>query len=346
MKANRNNEPQVGQDEAYASLMVLRNNDTEAVKQEIADINEDLGEEIEEQPWSYIFANKSILRRLIIACMLQWLQQLSGINALLGMGPTILASAVPRDQLDPLVGTTWINICNLVFTVIMAAVIDIYGRRVLLLAGAMGMCVFMFISAYLANAIDSAEEGANVSTQGWILFFCLCSYMASFAIGWGGVPWVYPSEIFPMDVKEKCLSVSVFCQWLANFAIATGVPFQLNILGTSGTFVFFGICLVFGVIYVFFQIPETKGVKMEDMDSLFSAEGNLDIVYDGAKDETNTVSFGVKARRPSQSGTSGGESFSEMTPGGGRRGSTASGTPKKRTSSRIVKGPGASFTLS
>jgi len=347
MKANRLGTPEIGQEEARKSLMILRNNDTEAVKEEIADINEDLAEDIEEKPWSYILQNKSILRRLIIASMLQWLQQLSGINALLGMGPTILAS-IPRDQrpIDPLVGTTIINICNLVFTVVMAGIIDVLGRRALLLAGAVGMCIFMLSAAYLAAIIEGADDGQDISAAGMGLFLCLCAYMASFALGWGGVPWVYPSEIFPMDVKEKCLSVSVFFQWLANFAIATGVAFQLNILGTSGTFIFYGVCLIFAVIYVFFQIPETKGVKMEDMDALFgSAEEALQIVYDGDKSSSYACSVDSKPKRASQVAADG-ESFSDMTPGGGRT-SISSNTPggRQRKSSRIVKGPGASFTL-
>lgn len=231
----------------------------------------------------------------------------------------------------------------------MASIIDIYGRRVLLLLGAVGMCIFMLLAAYLAGVLepDNPNRPEDPTTYGNVLFFSLCAYMASFALGWGGVPWVYPSEIFPMDVKEKCLSVSVFFQWLANFVIAVGIGMQLNLWGTALTFTFYGVCLVFAVFYVFFQIPETKGVKMEDMDALFgSSEEASKIVYDNANSSSFACSVDAKPRRASQS-AAGGESFSEMTPGNARRGSnsSASNTPKQRTSSRLVKGPGASFTL-
>jgi len=351
IKANRANTPEVGQEEAYKSLMILRNNDTEAVKEEIQDINESLADNVEEKPWSFILANKSLVRRLVIASMLQWLQQFSGINALLGMGPTILASSVPKDQLDPLVGATWINVFNLIFTVVMAGVIDMLGRRILLLAGAVGMTFFMLVASYTAAQIgrlQSEDSAADVSSYGWIMFFCLCAYISSFAIGWGGVPWVYPSEIFPMDVKEKCLSISVGFQWFANWAIATLVAIQLNVLGNSGTFLFYGICLIFAVVYVFFQIPETKGVKMEDMDALFGAgEEASKIVYDGGNTNSFSCSVDAKPRRPSQVGSQGGgASFSEMTPSGRRDSSYGSqNTPKNRGGSRVMKGPGASFTL-
>jgi len=349
MKANRLGTPEVGQKEAYDSLMVLRNNDTEAVKEEIQDINESLADDFEEKPWSYIFGNKTVVRRLIIASMLQWLQQFSGINALLGMGPTICA--ILKEQMDPLVGATIINVCNLIFTVFMAVVIDMFGRRILLLAGAAGMAVFMLVAAYFATTIENLQEldpppadlQDQINPNAWTMFFCLCAYISFFAIGWGGVPWVYPSEIFPMDVKEKCLSVSVAFQWLANSFIAFIVPLQLNLLGQGGTFIFYGVCLVFATAYVFFQIPETKGVKMEDMDALFgSSEEATKIVYDGQAGSF-ACSVDQKARRPSQVAAAGGASFSEMTPS--RRGSEASGTPKQRSGSRVMKGPGASFTL-
>jgi len=102
---------------------------------------------------------------------------------------------------------------------------------------------------------------------------------------------------------------------------------------------------MFAVVYVFFQIPETKGVKIEDMDALFgSSEEASKIVYDGANTNSFSCSVDNKPRRPSQVGSQGAASFSEMTPSG-RRDSAGGTTPKKRASSRVMKGPGASFTL-
>merc|ERR1712048_1544385 len=198
----------------------------------------------EEKSWSYILGNKSIMRRIVVASMLQWLQQFSGINAVLGYGPSIFADAgVP---LDPLFAQTVTNVVNFVFTIIMAYIIDILGRRILLLAGAVGMCISMLTAALMAQWVKQGQaEGTNTVTYGWCLFIAVNAFMASFAIGWGGVPWVYPSEIFPMDCKEKALSVSVFFQWFANFFIATIVPIQMNWVGAPGTFAFYGICLVF-----------------------------------------------------------------------------------------------------
>merc|ERR1712070_1275334 len=104
-----------------------------------------------------------------------------------------------------------------------------------------------------------------------------------------------------------------------------------NVLGNSGTFLFYGVCLMFAVVYVFFQIPETKGVKIEDMDALFgSAEEALKIVYDGGNTNSFSCNVDTRPRRASQpgsqAGSQGGASFSEMTPQG-RRDSLGNNTP-------------------
>jgi hypothetical protein len=72
-----------------------------------------------------------------------------------------------------------------------------------------------------------------------------------------------------MDVKERALSISVCMQWLANFVIAEIVPAQVKLLHADGTFLFYAVCCLvsFGLVYAF--VPETKGVALEDMDSIF-----------------------------------------------------------------------------
>lgn len=155
------------------------------------------------------------------------------------------------------------------------AVIDRLGRRALLLAAAACMLIFMSTSAFLAYYMDALDEGDHTRvTIGWTLLGCICMYMCSFAIGWGGVPWVYPSEIFPMECKDRALSTSVFSQWAANFLIAYIVPQQVRFMKVSGTLLFYAACLAGALVYVFVSVPETKGVALEDMGQLFPGSIN------------------------------------------------------------------------
>eukprot|EP00929_Paragymnodinium_shiwhaense_P092819 TRINITY_DN52824_c0_g1_i1.p1 TRINITY_DN52824_c0_g1~~TRINITY_DN52824_c0_g1_i1.p1 ORF type:complete len:213 (+),score=37.12 TRINITY_DN52824_c0_g1_i1:37-639(+) len=100
--------------------------------------------------------------------------------------------------------------------------------------------------------------------------------MLSFAIAWGGVPWVYPSEIFPMKVKEKALASSVCSQWSANFVIAYVIPQQVEVMKVTGTFLFYSICLGLAFLLVYEMVPETAGVTLEGMENLFSGKLRVD----------------------------------------------------------------------
>mmetsp|Transcript_23915 Transcript_23915/g.80732 ORF Transcript_23915/g.80732 Transcript_23915/m.80732 type:complete len:294 (+) Transcript_23915:785-1666(+) len=198
------------------------------------------------------------------------MQQLTGVNAILSYGPAIFQTAeVPLSALACAVVT---NSFNLVGTIVMMLVIDRLGRRFLLLVGAAAMFLFMSLSAVLAYNISSATEDSPYrATMGWCLLACICLYMASFAVAWGGVPWVYPSEIFPMSVKEKAMSTSVCSQWSANFLIAYIVPLQVQSWDVYGTFFFYTCCLAVTFCLVYALIPETNGLELEQMDALFGS---------------------------------------------------------------------------
>merc|ERR1740138_1638422 len=161
---------------------------------------------------------------------------------------------------------TIINVCNIFGTIVMLIVIDVYGRRPLLLVGAAGMGLFMTSAAVLDYMIEEDMGGSGKATM---LLSCLCGYITFFGVGWGGVAWVYPSEIFPMDVKEKAMSTSVGSQWLANFVVAFIVPLQVKMMKAWGTFAFYAVCLVVNFVAVYCFVPETKGVVLEDMDNIF-----------------------------------------------------------------------------
>merc|ERR1719401_676975 len=133
------------------------------------------------------------------------------------------------------------------------------------------------------------EEKDQTNGTGSTLLAILCGYIISFGFGWGGVCWVYPSEIFPMDVKEKAMSTSVGSQWLANFLIAFLVPYQVAALNLYGTFIFYSVCLVVIFLLVFFLVPETKGVPMEEMDNLFGARLAKASASEGESDETGAT---------------------------------------------------------
>lgn len=246
---------------AEATLVRLRG--TTEVSEEMAEIQTALVEaQAQDQvSWSVLWTDPSIRRRMIIANMLQWMQQFTGVNALLGQGPKLFIDAgVPMNEnLAGFITSAF----NLVGTVVMMVIVDKKGRRPLLLMGAICMFVFMLAAGF------AAHFGANTTLGGYVILICCCLYFFGFAIAWGGIPWVYPAEIFPMDIKEKALSTSVCSQWIANFLVAQITPRQIDNWGASATFFFYSVFIAFSFGFVYVFVPEVKGVAIEDMDSIF-----------------------------------------------------------------------------
>jgi MFS family permease len=271
-------QPDEGVTRAKDSLKRLRGNEVEADK-ELLELQQAMESEAEEAPWGTLFSDKSIFKRVVIANMLQWGQQFTGVNAILSYGPAIFNDAgVP---IKPLQASVLVNFCMLLATIASMYVIDMWGRRRLLLLGGGIMFVSLGLAAVMAKMIQdlkvnptdthcSAENEDTCTTYGYVLVVAVCIYAMGFG-PWGIIPWVYPSEIFSMDVKEKAMSTSVTSQWAANFLIAFLVVGQVHNWGAWGTLAFYTACLGLVVVYVALCVPEIKGVRLEDMESIFGA---------------------------------------------------------------------------
>jgi hypothetical protein len=85
---------------------------------------------------------------------------------------------------------------------------------------------------------------------------------------WQGITWTYASEIFPLDIRMLCVSLTTADTWLGSFIIARSTPYMISDLG-YGAYFFFGSILVAMGVWAFFFVPETKGISLEEMDMLF-----------------------------------------------------------------------------
>jgi len=85
---------------------------------------------------------------------------------------------------------------------------------------------------------------------------------------WGPTPWVYLGESFPLRVRPKSIALGSATNWLWNFLLGFFSPNIAAKIGTLITLIFFGM-LVFGVVYVFLLVPETKGLSLEEVDEMY-----------------------------------------------------------------------------
>jgi SP family sugar:H+ symporter-like MFS transporter len=146
--------------------------------------------------------------------------------------------------------------------------VEKWGRRPLLLFGAVGMCLSQFIVAIVGTTTAS-----TVANQVLIAFVCF--FIFFFASSWGPVAWVVTGELFPLNARAKCLSITTATNWLVNWAIAYATPYMVNAgpgdanLQSRVFFIWGSFCLV-SCIFVTFCIYETKGLSLEQVDELYT----------------------------------------------------------------------------
>lgn len=222
---------------------------------------------------------KGTRNRLGIGMALMFLQSFIGVNIITYYAPRIFESLGVTGTSTRLFSTGFYGIAKTLGMCLFTFwVVESVGRRKGLLWGAALGCLPMwYIGGYSAvadpvtAAADALAAGTSVSRDGWGYFAIVCVYINAIIIcaTWQGITWTYASEIFPVDVRMLCVSLTTATTWLGSFAIARSTPYMISDLG-YGAFFFFGAILSLMGVWAFFFVPETKGVTLEQMDALFA----------------------------------------------------------------------------
>lgn len=203
-------------------------------------------------------------RLIIIGILLSVFQQFIGINVVLYYAVDILKDLNLGTQ-TALLWTILIGLVNFSFTIIAIRKVDSFGRKPLMIIGAVGMSISMF----------SLGFAFYVETSGYIALFFMMLYVASFALSWGPVTWVLLSEIFPNNIRNNALAIAVAAQWTSNYLVSATFPLMKDSTFLKETFNngfaywIYAFISFLAVLFVIKYIPETKGKKLEDMDTLW-----------------------------------------------------------------------------
>ncbi len=191
---------------------------------------------------------------LMLAFLIAFFNQLSGINFILYYAPEILEKAGFASS-DSLLSSISIGGVNLVFTILGMYLIDRAGRKQLMYIGSVGYIVSLLMVAYGFYA----EASANFKL-GFILMF-----IASHAIGQGAVIWVFISEIFPNRVRAFGQAWGCGTHWVFAALITLFGAVLINTFEPWMVFIFFAGFMVLQLLFVIFLMPETKGVSLEEL---------------------------------------------------------------------------------
>lgn len=191
---------------------------------------------------------------LILAFLIAFFNQLSGINALLYYAPRIFAEA-GLEESSALLSSIGVGVTNLLFTLLGIVLIDRLGRRQLMYIGSFGY----IISLSLVSAAFFFNWEGN-----YIPFF-LFIFIAAHAIGQGTVIWVFISEIFPNHLRSSGQSFGSSIHWLLAAIVPSLIPILFSTIGAGVVFLFFAVMMVLQLLFVIFMMPETKGVPLEEL---------------------------------------------------------------------------------
>jgi len=186
---------------------------------------------------------------IVIAIVLMFMQQFSGINAVFFYSSTILKKAGLTSDLALWLGSTGISLANFFAVFIAVATIDRAGRKMLLIIS----CSLMMAASVLVSVAIMLESEGVFWQYSSILFLVL--FVIGFEVGLGPIPWLMMAELSPIEYRGLIVSIATACNWGANLLIA---QFSGPIVDSVYFYPFATVCLV-GILFTIRFIPETNG---------------------------------------------------------------------------------------
>jgi MFS family permease len=182
--------------------------------------------------------------------------------------------------------TDTINLINalnatfgIIFTLNAVWTADRFGRRWLLLVGAVGMAAAMLMVSLVGLLTPDLAGGTKSQPVGIAIVFCLFLFIFFYKPSWGATTWIWTSEIFSMNVRAQAVGMCSQMQNVANTIFQQFFPIFLQNTGLKCLFFFMGMNIVLA-IFVYFCIPETRQIPLEEIDVLF---GDKDHTVKGAQ---------------------------------------------------------------
>ncbi|RYP24322.1 hypothetical protein DL765_000586 [Monosporascus sp. GIB2] len=204
-----------------------------------------------------LFQTKAMFRRVIVATVTMFFQQWTGINAVLYYAPFIFRDLGLDDTATSLLATGVVGIVMFVFTIPAVLWIDRVGRKPVLTIGAIGMATCHIIVAIIfAKNVGRWHDQA---AAGWAAVVMVWLFVVHFGYSWGPCAWILIAEVWPLSSRPYTVVGQV-------------TPIMLERIG-YGTYILFGLLTFMGAAFIWFYVPETKRLTLEEMDVIFGSEG-------------------------------------------------------------------------
>jgi hypothetical protein len=236
-----------------------------AAEEELQQIEENL-EQQQGGSWSQLFQSKSAL---LVGTGLVLFQQITGQPSVLYYATTIFKEAFPTTSGStcnpslPIIASVVVGGMKLLATLLTAFRVDKSGRRPLLLIG-VGLQTFALVSLASLEFINSVSN-----VKGFITLASLMIYVSGYQVGFGPISWLMISEIFPLKIRGKALSISVIVNFGSNILVTFTFASLLALMGPIATYLMYAEIAVLSMVFIWSRVPETKGKTLEEIQQLF-----------------------------------------------------------------------------
>lgn len=205
---------------------------------------------------------KWMIMPFVVGIGIMFAQICTGINTIIYYAPTIFKNAGFESNISAIYATTGIGIINFLMTIVALFFTDKLGRKPLLYFGLTGVMLSLIA---LGGAFAFADFfGDNLK---WVTVGSLITYIICFAMSLGPIGWILVSEVFPLSIRGRAMSICTVSNFAFNFLVVSSFPVLLNRAGGALTFWGFGIVSLLCIIFVYFFVPETKGISLETIET-------------------------------------------------------------------------------
>ena len=208
----------------------------------------------------------SLRPALIVGIGLAVFQQVTGINTVIYYAPLIIQSSGISSASGAILATAGIGVVNVLMTIVAMWLIDRMGRRPLLLTGIAGMVITLGV---LGLAFHMAGRTGALA---WLAVVSMMVYVASFAISLGPIFWLLISEIYPLKIRSSAEGLAAAFNWGSNLLVSLTFLTLLQMMGPTRTFWLYGAFAIAAWVFSYYQVPETKGRTLEEIEQFWRSE--------------------------------------------------------------------------
>ncbi|KAJ5627939.1 hypothetical protein N7490_010167 [Penicillium lividum] len=261
-------------EKARSALRRIRDTEEE-VEDEILMIREALEYEKEaiSSGYSALWKDKSIRKRMYLALVINAGQQLTGQGSLNSYSTKIYEKVFTHESQISLINALNATF-GILFTLNAIWFIDRFGRKALLIGGSIGMGLCMIIVSAVETETPNLANGAKSEPVGISIVFLFFLFILFYKPSWGATVWIWTSEVFSMNVRAQAVGMASQTQNVANTICQQFFPIFLEHDGFYAFYLFAGINFLLG-LFVYFFVPETKKVTLEEIDALFGGANHV-----------------------------------------------------------------------